>query len=112
MYGVKTPIYQYVQDYVAYLDEMGIHTYGRLLYLSEIKEIGCELDTTYYEYICPTDVSSWLGTRTFWTGTANNYNSIGVVFGLDNGYYPYAYYTIYALYGTHGVRPVIILDNM
>ena len=109
VYDENSNIYQYVENYVNYLNRSGGNVTGRLIKSSELSRLGCSGKG------CG-GAPQWLMSSTFWTGaTFEDPLNIGVV-GRDGNYYYSGGFTVseqlvaYLNDIAYVVRPVIILE--
>ena len=100
VYDHNSNLYQYVENYVDYLNNQGVNVTGRLISLGEIETLGCQ------SFSCAS-APSWLYTTSYWGGSGS-INEIVLVVGSGQGYYTMENIHRYNLFG---VRPVIILEK-
>ena len=101
VYDSNSTLYQYVNNYVTYLNTQGVNVSGRLIKQEELVSLGCNASS----YSC-SSAPAWVYQTSYWSGSANDsYNvwdvySNGMLYidGFDSGFF-------------HGVRPVIILEK-
>ena len=107
VYDENSELYQYVENYVNYLKELGIHNTatGRLLNNDDLTTLECD----YYEQECSNTVEPWLYSTSFWTGIADSDDSF-MVFDLEFETEQAFSTGDYDQDDTYGIRPVIEID--
>ena len=99
VYNSNSEIYRYIENYKIYLENLGADlAEARLIKAEELEALGC-----IKKSICPDDVR-WLTKTSYWTGTAENENSIWTIHRYSGGGF---YNQGYSDKETFGIRPVI-----
>ena len=89
----------YVNNYVSYLEELGVRvTEARLIYKEELEYLGC----SYSDRRCRDGAPDWVYATSFWTGTPSSSEFVYTV--QRSSVFGNAHYTTNQ---TLGVRPVI-----
>ena len=105
IYNNQSNLYQYVEDYVSYLNQQGVSVSGRLIQQEELVALGCNA-TVYY---CNTEsggtAPSWVYQTAYWSGSASNTSRVWYV-----GTRSWFTFDTYSVASSYGVRPVIILE--
>ena len=99
VYNNESKLYQYIENYVNYLNQQGVSVSGRLIKYEELQELG------YINLSSCDSLPSWLYSTAYWTGSAGSTHSIYSMYygcALSDQYYPGE--------NSDGVRPVIILE--
>ena len=97
IYSSDSNLYQYVENYKIYLNNLGSSIKNaRLITYDELKKLGCVLEGN----MCG-NAPSWVYSTTYWTQTAGDDEKVWNV--ISNGY---AYADLYDC-NRRGVRPVI-----
>lgn len=97
IYSSDSNLYQYVENYKVYLNNLGSSIENaRLITYDELKKLGCVLEGN----MCG-NAPSWVYSTTYWTQTAGDDEKVWNV--ISNGY---AYADLYDC-NRRGVRPVI-----
>ena len=108
VYDSNSTLYQYVNNYVTYLNTQGVNVSGRLIKQEELVSLGCNVSTRY----CDSNgthggtAPSWVYQTSYWSGSADGDYWLWTV--RTDGY---SYRDRYDNGGFYGVRPVIILEK-
>ena len=108
VYDNNSILYQYVDNYVTYLNNQGVNVTGRLISNEELVSLGCiyKISKGY----CDSNedhggtAPSWVYQTSYWSGSAQGASSLMSV--TSDGGFDYLYFNY-----SSGVRPVIILES-
>ena len=99
VYNEQSYLYEYINDYIQYLNSNGAHiTSGRLPSISDMEAVGCD----GHEYYTCEDAPSWLYQTSFLLGEADNWIDMYHV-DTDGRLNYYS--------SGDGLRPVLILEK-
>lgn len=101
IYNENSYLFDYVENYKKYLENMGILIQeARLITFDELEMVGCHYDTCCY-------APKWVTSTTYWTGTAYNDVHIYSVYITTNLVYSNSKYDNLLT----GIRPVIVISK-
>ena len=103
VYDNESIVYEYVENYVKYLNEnYNLNASGKLISLEQLVNLGCDGDNS----TC-TNAPEWVYSTSYWSGSAYG-NGYSVWFVASDGLFNDDYYSSDI---TLGVRPVITIST-
>lgn len=106
VYDENSNLYQYVENYVSYLNDNGVSVTGKLPYVADFMNMGCQRETNTSRILC-SSIPEWAYSTSYFTGnllsTDGNMNAMytsGMISGGPMNDPLVA-----------GIRPMIILDK-
>ena len=102
IYNEKSSLYEYIENYKTYLENLGTSiNEARLITLEELESLGCNISS-----LSCASSPSWVYSTSYWSGVARSQN--GLLYVLSTGVFGNDRFC----YGSScGVRPVIVIPR-